>query len=74
MSVPIGVIFDLDQTLIDSSIAETERKRRNWKGVYELIPKFKNLRRHSNGNARAFFQNNHRNFQLFSKPYRSINR
>ena len=25
MSVPEGVIFDLDQTLVDSSIAEAER-------------------------------------------------
>ena len=41
MSVPEGVIFDLDQTLVDSSIAEAERKCRNWRGVYELIPKFK---------------------------------
>tara|TARA_B100000902_G_scaffold367842_1_gene390781 strand:- start:418 stop:933 length:516 start_codon:yes stop_codon:yes gene_type:complete len=35
-----GVIFDLDQTLVDSSFAEDERKRRNWAGVYELIPNF----------------------------------
>ena len=41
MSVPKGVIFDLDQTLVDSSIAEAERKSRNWKGVYKLIPQFK---------------------------------
>src|SRR6267154_2831994 len=37
----MGVIFDLDQTLIDSKIAENERKNRNWKVVYSLIPKFK---------------------------------
>lgn len=32
-------IFDLDQTLIDSKIALDLRKRRNWKAVYDLIPK-----------------------------------
>ncbi|MGC4020983.1 MAG: NIF family HAD-type phosphatase [Cyclobacteriaceae bacterium] len=37
----MGVIFDLDQTLIDSKIAEKERKNGNWKTVYSLIPKFK---------------------------------
>ena len=36
----MGVIFDLDQTLIDSSIAEDVRRSRNWSLVYELIPKF----------------------------------
>lgn len=36
----MGVIFDLDQTLIDSSIAEAYRKSRQWKSVYSLIPQF----------------------------------
>ena len=35
----IGVLFDLDQTLIDSSIAESHRTSRNWPKVYSLIPK-----------------------------------
>ena len=35
-----GVIFDLDQTIIDSSSAEAERKNRNWAGVYQMIPNF----------------------------------
>jgi len=34
------VIFDLDQTLIDSRIAGPERQARNWSGVYKLIPHF----------------------------------
>lgn len=34
----MGVIFDLDQTIIDSSIAEEERKKGNWAKVYSLIP------------------------------------
>ena len=37
----MGVIFDLDQTLIDSSIAVEERRKRNWEKVYSLIPNFK---------------------------------
>jgi len=36
-----GIIFDLDQTLIDSSIAREYRKSRKWDEVYPLIPKFK---------------------------------
>jgi HAD superfamily hydrolase (TIGR01549 family) len=36
-----GVIFDLDQTIIDSSIAEKERSNRQWSEVYSLIPYFK---------------------------------
>ena len=36
-----GIIFDLDQTLIDTSISESHRKLRNWSVVYSLIPKFK---------------------------------
>lgn len=34
----MGVIFDLDQTIINSSIAYNERRARNWKKVYDLIP------------------------------------
>jgi len=34
----IGVLFDLDQTLIDSSIAEVHRAARAWSRVYPLIP------------------------------------
>ena len=36
-----GVIFDLDQTIVDSSIAEKQRSVRNWNEVYSLIPSFK---------------------------------
>jgi phosphoglycolate phosphatase-like HAD superfamily hydrolase len=32
------LIFDLDQTLIDSSVAEAHRNRREWSTVYTLIP------------------------------------
>jgi HAD superfamily hydrolase (TIGR01509 family) len=35
-----GVIFDLDQTIIDSSISEYYRNNRKWSKVYELIPNF----------------------------------
>lgn len=35
------IIFDLDLTLVDSSIAEEARIRRNWPLVRSLIPKFK---------------------------------
>lgn len=35
-----GIIFDLDQTLVDSSIAEINRKNREWSKVYSLIPSF----------------------------------
>lgn len=34
------VIFDLDQTLVDSRIAESMRQSRKWSKVYELIPQF----------------------------------
>ena len=34
----MGVIFDLDQTIIDSRIAYEERRAGNWKNVYDLIP------------------------------------
>lgn len=37
----MGLIFDLDQTLIDSSIAEINRNSRNWQAVYSSIPNFK---------------------------------
>jgi phosphoglycolate phosphatase-like HAD superfamily hydrolase len=36
----MGIIFDLDQTLIDSSLAESYRKPGGWSSVYPLIPKF----------------------------------
>jgi phosphoglycolate phosphatase-like HAD superfamily hydrolase len=35
------IIFDLDQTLIDSSAAESLRKKRRWHQVYSLIPSLK---------------------------------
>ena len=35
-----GIIFDLDQTLVDSKIAEQFRRERNWSKVYSLIPSF----------------------------------
>lgn len=35
------LIFDLDQTLIDSSVAEAHRQRREWGTVYGLIPQMK---------------------------------
>lgn len=37
----MGIIFDLDQTIIDSSIAEQYRKAREWNLVYSKIPSFK---------------------------------
>jgi len=37
----MGIIFDLDLTIIDSSIAESPRQNRNWAEVYKLIPSFK---------------------------------
>jgi HAD superfamily hydrolase (TIGR01509 family) len=36
-----GLIFDLDQTMIDSTVAENLRHQRNWSEVYKLIPSFK---------------------------------
>ena len=33
-------IFDLDLTLVDSTIAESYRRSRNWAAVYSLIPQF----------------------------------
>jgi phosphoglycolate phosphatase-like HAD superfamily hydrolase len=35
-----GVIFDLDQTLVNSSAAEALRKAGQWPQVYKLIPGF----------------------------------
>jgi phosphoglycolate phosphatase-like HAD superfamily hydrolase len=36
----MGVIFDLDQTIVDSSIAAALRKKRDWPKVYSQIPQF----------------------------------
>lgn len=36
----MGLIFDLDLTLVDTSIAEKYRKSRNWQMTYDLINKF----------------------------------
>ncbi len=36
----MGLIFDLDLTLVDSSIAESYRKAGDWKKVYQVIEKF----------------------------------
>jgi phosphoglycolate phosphatase-like HAD superfamily hydrolase len=35
-----GIIFDLDQTIVDSSIAASLRQTRAWQLVYKLIPSF----------------------------------
>lgn len=35
-----GVIFDLDQTIVDSSTSEIYRNSRQWSKVYDLIPQF----------------------------------
>lgn len=37
----MAYIFDLDQTIVDSSIAEGYRKQREWRTVYLLIPQFR---------------------------------
>jgi HAD superfamily hydrolase (TIGR01509 family) len=37
----MGYIFDLDQTIVDSSIAEEYRKQRNWTTVYSMVPRFR---------------------------------
>lgn len=34
----MAIIFDLDQTIIDSRIAFEMRRNKNWSGVYNLIP------------------------------------
>lgn len=36
----MAVFFDLDLTLVDSSISEQYRNSRSWNKVYELIPRF----------------------------------
>ena len=36
-----NLIFDLDLTLVDSTIAESARKARDWPRVYSLIPQFR---------------------------------
>ena len=36
-----GVILDLDQTIVDSTLASLARRRRDWREVYSLIPKFR---------------------------------
>lgn len=35
-----GIVFDLDMTLVNSSVAAEARSRRNWQEVYSLIPRF----------------------------------
>ncbi len=35
-----AIIFDLDLTLVDSSVAEEARSKREWQTVYSLIPSF----------------------------------
>lgn len=37
----MGVIFDLDQTIIDSRIAYEKRKNGDWKAAYALIPQMR---------------------------------
>ncbi len=37
----MGIIIDLDQTLLDTSSAEVFRKNRDWQAVYKQIPTFK---------------------------------
>ena len=36
----MAYIFDLDQTIVDSSVAEIYRRQREWQKVYSLIPNF----------------------------------
>lgn len=36
----MGVIFDLDQTLVNTELAFHTRKRGDWKTTYSLIPQF----------------------------------
>lgn len=36
-----GLILDLDQTLVDSSVATEARRCRDWQRVYSLIPSFR---------------------------------
>lgn len=35
-----SIIFDLDQTLVDTTLAEQARSERNWAKAYSLIPQF----------------------------------
>lgn len=37
----MAYIFDLDQTIVDSSVAERYRRQREWLKVFSLIPQFK---------------------------------
>ena len=37
----MGVIFDLDQTLVESLVAKQDRQSRNWNTVYSRIPHFR---------------------------------
>lgn len=37
----MAYIFDLDQTIVDSSVAEIYRRQREWEKVYLLIPQFR---------------------------------
>jgi len=37
----MGLIFDLDQTIVDSQVADEFRKQRNWSRTYALIKDFK---------------------------------
>jgi phosphoglycolate phosphatase-like HAD superfamily hydrolase len=41
MPSKLGVIFDLDQTLVDSLAAEPLRRSRDWPAVYKLVPSFR---------------------------------
>jgi len=36
----LGIIFDLDQTLVDSTAALSFRSRKDWTNTYKLIPSF----------------------------------
>ncbi len=36
-----SIIFDLDQTLLDTSLAEVHRNSRRWQSAYDEIPNFK---------------------------------
>jgi phosphoglycolate phosphatase-like HAD superfamily hydrolase len=38
---PDAFVFDLDQTLVDSTSAAALRKARNWSSVYQAIPSFR---------------------------------
>ncbi|MBD2078455.1 HAD family hydrolase [Leptolyngbya sp. FACHB-17] len=34
----MAILIDLDQTLINSQLAESQRRARNWQSVYQMIP------------------------------------